>query len=62
MNRRGGLYALTVHPLLKDRAVVQVKLVLLKAVTAGKLEVIMDIQNTCPQKYKLRQTEIGMLI
>ncbi len=38
------------------------KPVLLKAVTAGKLEVVTDIQNTCPQKYKLRQTEIGTLI
>ncbi len=38
------------------------KPVLLKVVTAGKLEVITGIQNTCPQKYKLRQTEIGTLI
>ncbi len=57
-----GLYALVVHPLLKDRSDLQVKPVLLKAEVAGRLEVVTDIQNPCPQKYKLRRTEIGMLV
>ncbi len=57
-----GLYALVVHPLLKDWTDLQVKPVLLKAEVAGRLEVVIDIQNPCPQKYKLRQTEIGTLV
>ncbi len=53
--KKEGLYALVVHPLLKHRSDLQVKLVLLKAEVAGKVEVVTDIQNPCLQKYKLRR-------
>ncbi len=60
--KKEGLYALVVHPLLKDRSDLQVKLVLLKVEVAGKVEVVTNIENPCLQKYKLRQAEIGTLV
>ncbi len=58
----GALYALEPNPVLAVQTDLQIKPTLIRAKMDGEIMVMMDIQNPCPQKYRMHEKNIGHLV
>ncbi len=58
----GVLYAFELNPILAACTDLQIKPTLIRADKNGEITATRDIQNPCPQKYQMKEREIGHLI
>ncbi len=58
----GALYALEPNPVLAAQTDLQIKPTLIRAEQDGEITMATDIQNPCPQKYRMHERDIGHLV